>query len=63
MADRDAKGRQAKGEGHGNAKLTTEQVVAIRADGRVHSVIAGDYGVSRSNVSLIKRGQAWREAL
>jgi hypothetical protein len=50
MADMKAKDRQSK-------KLTTEQVEAIRADERPHGQIAADYGVCRSNVSMIKEGR------
>ena len=49
----------AKGARHGSAKLTTGQVLAIRADKRPNSKIAVDYGVSRSSVSLIKNGKSW----
>ena len=60
VADRDAKGRTAKGEKNGSAKLTREQVEAIRVDSRLHREIAVDYGVCRSQVSYIKRGAYWR---
>jgi hypothetical protein len=39
----------------GNAKLTTAQFNAIRADARRHWEIAVDYGVNRSRISTIKR--------
>jgi hypothetical protein len=55
MDDRDAKGRVRFGEKAGRAKLTDEQVRAIRADNRTTRQIASDYGVGHSHVSLIKR--------
>lgn len=60
-ADRDRKGRQVapRGEAHGSAKLTAEQVLAIRADDRLNYRIADEYGVSFSQVGRIKRKLAW----
>lgn len=57
VADRDAKGRHVpmSGERHGCAKLTTDQVIAIRADPRIHRLIAADYGVARTVISRIRR--------
>lgn len=62
MADRSAKGRQAfnRGVHNGRAKLTEDDVRAIRADPRVHAAVARDYGVSTTKVSQIRRGVAWR---
>lgn len=59
IADMIAKDRQAKGEEHSQAKLTVEQVLAIRADDRIHRVIAADYGVSRAAVTAIKGNKRW----
>jgi hypothetical protein len=61
-ADRDAKGRGAKGESHGRAKLTEADVVEIRrrlAAGELQRVIAADFGISRPVVGNIKTGQRW----
>jgi hypothetical protein len=44
---------------HGRAKLTEDDVRAIRADQRLHRVIAEDYKVARPTVSQIKRGEHW----
>jgi hypothetical protein len=47
-----------KGRGAGplqQRKLTSAEVLAIRVDSRTQRVIAGDYGISQSSVSLIKR--------
>lgn len=58
MADKVAKGRQAKGETLG--KLTLEQVKAIRADGRSGYKIAVEYGIAASHVYRIKNGDRWK---
>lgn len=42
------------------AKLTLEQVQAIREDARPQREIAKDYGVSQTTVSRIRRGEIWR---
>lgn len=59
MDDAKAKGRMRgghpPGERHPAAKLTTEQVIAIREDGRSQSKIAAAYGVTQSHISAIKR--------
>ncbi len=60
MADRNAKERQARGEKNGPAKLTEEQVVAIRADPRTNREIAKDYGVFETTISTIKHRHTWR---
>ncbi|KKL67586.1 hypothetical protein LCGC14_2133510 [marine sediment metagenome] len=62
MADMIAKGRCADraGEKNGNAKLTWEQVKAIRADTRFQRVIAAEYGVVPQLISQIKLGQIWK---
>ena len=54
-----AKKRHAYGERAGHAKLTDEEVVKIRLDSRKLSNIALDYGVTYSNVRIIKSGRTW----
>lgn len=49
----------ACGEQAGSAKLTATQALAIFQDPRAHRAIASDYGISRSNVGLIKSGASW----
>jgi hypothetical protein len=61
MADRERRGRGLKGEKHPQAKLTAERVAAIRLDTRAHRIIAAEYGISQSNVSMIKTGRRWAE--
>jgi hypothetical protein len=60
MRDRHRLGEVAKGERHGMAKLTEDAVRAILSDTRYHHLVAADYGVSRSMISMIKRGKHWR---
>lgn len=42
------------------AKLTEEQVLAIREDWRVLRVIAAEYGISDRSVSAIRLRQTWK---
>jgi len=67
--DKLSKGRQAKGpqhsiwsrgENHYATTLTEENVRAILADGRAQHAIASDYGVSQTNISMIKRRKTWK---
>ena len=59
--DRVRKGRNGKllGENNHQAKLSEEDIVAIRASSSDNIALASMYGVSRSLVSLIKRGKRW----
>lgn len=61
MADRIARNRNrgAVGERNCKAKLTAEQIAAIRRDSRSQSTIARDYGVHQTMVSAIKRRVSW----
>lgn len=63
-ADMMAKGRHStnprRGERTRSAKLTAEQVLAIRSDTRSITVIGAAYGIAHQNVSMIKRRKAWR---
>ena len=61
VADKVAKGRQARsrGENHPMARLTIDEVKAIRQDRRVGHVIAKEYGVSGDHVNRIRRGARW----
>jgi hypothetical protein len=57
--DRVVDGTENFGERQGRSKLTEAQVLQIFRDERNHSEIAAAYGVSRSHVSSIKRGDSW----
>lgn len=59
--DRHAKKRDrtAKGETNSMAKLTTDQVVLIRSDGRSFSEIGRHYGISPAQARRIKLRLRW----
>jgi hypothetical protein len=57
--DKFAKGRGAKGETMGAAKLTEDQVRAIFNDTRILREIAEEYGIQKTTVSRIKLGRSW----
>lgn len=63
QADKVARDRQAKGERNARAKLTTQEVLDIRASTGRHEDIAARYGVSTSNISMIVSGKTWRHLL
>jgi hypothetical protein len=64
MADRNAKGRQARGERNATAKLTRIQVEEIRrryACGDVsQEALGAEYGVTGRNICDIVRNRIWR---
>ncbi len=62
--DREERGRggqdKRRGMAHGRAKLTDQQVIAIRADPRPnHATVAADYDVSRVLIRLIRARKLW----
>ena len=63
IADRDAKGRTARGEKNGRAKLTYADVDDIRnalAVGESQRRIAERYGVAHCTIGRINRGDGWK---
>lgn len=57
------KGRQAKGEGNGQAKLRERDVIEIRrrlAKCERQRALAREFGVSQSTISAIATGLIWR---
>lgn len=58
-ADMARKGRVARGERHYAAKLTAEQVRAIRTDLRPLRVLAAEYGVTISAISSARQPGSW----
>jgi hypothetical protein len=54
------KKRHARGERNGAAKLSAQSVHAIRTDSRQAKDIAGEHGISRALVSMIKQRKVWR---
>lgn len=59
-ADMIAKGRGLVGERVRSSKLTTDEVLAIRADPRPYKAISKEYGIGVPNISWIKTGKGWR---
>lgn len=62
VRDRVERGRNLRGEAHGRAKLTEEQVRQIRlsvANGHSQKAMAQVYGVRRSTVQLIVSRKRW----
>lgn len=60
--DRDRKGRQRSplGEASPNAKLTEDDVRAIRASDEPASIVGPRYGVTPTNVGYIRDRRTWR---
>lgn len=52
-------GTSNRGERCGNAKLTREEVLAIRRDNRPQRVVAQDFGVVQQTVADIKGRRSW----
>ena len=57
--DMASKGRQARGERNGFAKLDTKTVLAIAADSTSSTVLGKQYGIDPSTVRRIRSGIAW----
>ena len=60
VADKVSKKRQARGQKHGNAKLTEQQVLDIRKDPRSLRKIAKDYNMDYTTISAIKKRITWK---
>ena len=58
-ADREIDDTNPKGERNAMAKLTEEDVMAIRDDPRTEKEIATDYGIGSVQVGRIKRRERW----
>jgi hypothetical protein len=58
-ADKVKHGTTNRGEQCGTAKLTLEQIRAIRQDDRLQRIIAAEYGVKDNTISRIKSGKRW----
>ena len=57
--DMSKRGRSTAGERQPNAKLTEDQVRAIRLDTRSQRLISREYGIAQSAVSMIKARRRW----
>lgn len=62
-ADKVAKGRQSRlpGLANASAKLTPDNVVAIRAATASHAQLARDYCVSESLIRQVRKREVWRD--
>lgn len=60
MADMVEKRRQAHGSKNSHAKLTPDQVRAIRSEIGTHKEIAQRYGVVQPLVTMIRNGRIWK---
>lgn len=60
--DKMRKGRVARmnGQLNGSCKITPSDVVEIRASSVAHAVLARKYGISESNVRMIRTRETWR---
>jgi hypothetical protein len=59
IRDQARDGSRAAGTRHGNAKLTTTDVAAIRSSGDTNQELAARYGVSPSHVSNVRHRKTW----
>jgi hypothetical protein len=59
LADKARHGTLKNGVEHHLAKLTEDDVRAIRASDESQSVLASRYGVEQTNISAIKRRKSW----
>ena len=59
IADKASKGRQTKGEEINNAKLTEQEVRAIRKSPLTQYALGKLYGVSRANIGMIRNRKSW----
>lgn len=65
MADADRNGRLLRGEDHASAKITQQQMQAIRercAAGERQADVGACYGLTQPAVSMIVTGRNWRDA-
>jgi hypothetical protein len=64
MRDRRVRGRTARGERHGSAKLTADDVRHIRRryaeTGLLPDVLGAEYGVTGAAIRALLRGRSWR---
>lgn len=51
--------KSGRGSANSNAKLTSDDVTAIRASQASAAELATEYGVSRSTITSIKQGKTW----
>lgn len=60
MADKRTKGRQARGDHNGRAKLAADQILELRdRRGQLQRELAEEFGISQGQVSDIRSGKRW----
>ncbi|QDF18654.1 HNH endonuclease [Gordonia phage Pupper] len=59
MAEKQERGRTARGERQGAAKLTEDAVLEIRASSSSHASLAVLYRVSPSTIAQVRRRKTW----
>ena len=59
MDDKVEKGRQARGEGHGRAKLTEDDVREIKSSDTPTGELANKFGVHYTTVLKVRLGERW----
>ena len=59
VADRDIKGRTARGEKHGASKLTETQAQFIKRSSKPTQLLANRFGVHYTTILKIKQGVNW----
>lgn len=60
MVDKMQKGREARGERAGGAKLTEDQVKRILTSTKTARAIGAEFGVGKSTVGKIRSGVNWK---
>jgi DNA invertase Pin-like site-specific DNA recombinase len=61
MRDMCAKGRNKKGEQHGQSRLSDAAVREIRSSTAPQRELAKQFGVNQSTISRAKRGLTWEQ--
>jgi hypothetical protein len=54
------RGNHFSGEAHGRSKITSKEVLEIRSSSESSAQIAARYGISRSNVNVIRARKSWK---
>lgn len=65
VRDKMLRGRHfvVSGERHPDAKITEQDVLAIRASDKPYATLASEYGVAESTIGSIKQRKSWRHLL
>ena len=57
--DADKHGTLARGEAHGQAKLTEQDVLVIRASSETNVSLAAKYGVTDNTINCVRKHRTW----